>query len=103
MTFDTLLYEIDDGIATVTLNRPQALNAFNFAMQQDLAALIPTIASDDTVRCVILTGAGRAFCAGGDIRDMADSDPAPLARRKRLRSMLLSVVIPLIRLEKPVI
>jgi 2-(1,2-epoxy-1,2-dihydrophenyl)acetyl-CoA isomerase len=103
MTFDTLLYEIDDGIATVTLNRPQALNAFNFAMQRDLATLIPAIASDDTVRCVILTGAGRAFCAGGDIRDMADSDPAPLAGRNRLRSMLLSVFIPLIRLEKPVI
>lgn len=103
MTFDTLLYEIDNGIATITLNRPQALNAFNFAMQRDLAALIPAIAGDNTVRCVILTGAGRAFCAGGDIRDMADSDPAPLAGRNRLRSMLLSVFIPLVRLEKPVI
>jgi 2-(1,2-epoxy-1,2-dihydrophenyl)acetyl-CoA isomerase len=103
MQFETLLHEIDDGIATVTLNRPHALNAFDRSMQRDLAALIPIMADDDTVRCIILTGAGRAFCAGGDIRDMADADPAPLAGRNRLRSMLLSVFIPLIRLEKPVI
>jgi 2-(1,2-epoxy-1,2-dihydrophenyl)acetyl-CoA isomerase len=103
MTFDTLLYEIDDGIATVTLNRPHVLNAFNAAMQRDLAARIPLIAADDAVRCVILTGAGRAFCAGGDINDMAGSETAPLADRNRLRSMLLSVFIPLIRMETPVI
>jgi 2-(1,2-epoxy-1,2-dihydrophenyl)acetyl-CoA isomerase len=103
MQFDTLLYEIDDGIATVTLNRAHALNAFNDVMQRELGMLILMIAADDTVRCVILTGAGRAFCAGGDVRGMDAADPAPLAGRNRLRNMLQTVFMPLMRLETPVI
>lgn len=103
MQFDTLLYEIDDGVATLTLNRPVALNAFDDVMQRELAMLIPAIAADDAVRCVILTGAGRAFCAGGDIRGMDTADPAPIAGRNRLRKMLQTVFMPLIRLETPVI
>lgn len=103
MQFDTLLYEIDDGVATLTLNRPGALNAFDDVMQRELAMLIPAIALDNAVRCVILTGAGRAFCAGGDIRGMDTADPAPAAGRNRLRNMLQTVFMPLIRLETPVI
>jgi 2-(1,2-epoxy-1,2-dihydrophenyl)acetyl-CoA isomerase len=103
MHFDTLLYAVDDGVATLTLNRPQALNAFSNAMQSDLAVAIPMIAADDAVRCVILTGAGRAFCAGGDMADMEGADTAPLAGRNRLRTMLHTVLAPLVRLETPVI
>jgi 2-(1,2-epoxy-1,2-dihydrophenyl)acetyl-CoA isomerase len=103
MEFETLLYAVEVGVATLTLNRPQALNAFSTAMQRELAMLIPTIASDEAVRCVILTGAGRAFCAGGDMSDMDSADPSPLAGRNRLRTMLRSVLAPLIRMETPVI
>jgi 2-(1,2-epoxy-1,2-dihydrophenyl)acetyl-CoA isomerase len=103
MHFETLLYDVDDAVATVTLNRPQALNAFSAEMQRELAQLIPLIANDDDVRCVILTGAGRAFCAGGDIKDMAGADVSAFASRGRLRGMLHTVYMPLIRLEKPVI
>ena len=103
MQFDTLLYAVEDGVATLTLNRPQALNAFSNAMQRDLAMAIPMIAADQAVRCVILTGAGRAFCAGGDMADMEGADPAPLAARNRLRAMLHTVLAPLVRLETPVI
>jgi 2-(1,2-epoxy-1,2-dihydrophenyl)acetyl-CoA isomerase len=103
LEFETLLYAVDDGVATLTLNRPQALNAFSSAMQRELAAAIPMIAADDNVLCVILTGAGRAFCAGGDMNDMADADPSPLCGRNRLRSMLHNVFAPLIRMETPVI
>jgi 2-(1,2-epoxy-1,2-dihydrophenyl)acetyl-CoA isomerase len=103
MQFDTLLYESDDGVATLTLNRPAALNAFDDVMQRELAMLIPAIAADNAVRCLILTGAGRAFCAGGDIRGMDTADPAPIAGRNRLRNMLQTVFMPLIRLETPVI
>jgi 2-(1,2-epoxy-1,2-dihydrophenyl)acetyl-CoA isomerase len=103
MQFETLLYAVDDGVATLTLNRPQALNAFSTAMQRELAMLIPMIASDGAVRCVILTGAVRAFCAGGDINDMDGADPSPLAGRNRLRTMLHGVFAPLIRMETPVI
>ncbi len=66
-TFETLLYSVEDGIATVTLNRPEKLNAFNTQMMQDLIAAFDVTDADDAVRCVIVTGAGRAFCAGADL------------------------------------
>jgi enoyl-CoA hydratase/carnithine racemase len=67
MSFDTLLYDIADGVATITLNRPDRLNAVNTAMIQDLVAAFERADADDGVRAVIVTGAGRAFCAGADL------------------------------------
>lgn len=102
--FETLLYALADGVATVTLNRPTALNAFSTPMQHELAALIPQLADDTAVRAVVLTGAGRAFCAGGDIGEMESApDPAPLASRHKLHRMLTTVLMPLVKLEKPVV
>src|SRR6185369_13943685 len=66
-TFETLLYTVEDGIATVTLNRPEKLNAFNTQMMKDMIAAFDATDADDAVRCVIVTGAGRAFCAGADL------------------------------------
>jgi enoyl-CoA hydratase/carnithine racemase len=66
-TFETLLYAVDDGVATVTLNRPEKLNAFNTQMMRDLIAVFDVTDGDDAVRAVIVTGAGRAFCAGADL------------------------------------
>lgn len=66
-SFETLLYSEDDGVATVTLNRPDTYNAFNEQMQRDLRRLWTELKTDDDVRCVILTGAGdKAFCTGID-------------------------------------
>ena len=65
--FETLLYSVDDGIATVTLNRPDKLNAFNTQMRDELIAVFDETDADDAVRAVIVTGAGRAFCAGADL------------------------------------
>ena len=65
--FTTLHYSLDDGIATITLNRPDKLNAFNGEMQQELIAAFDHTDADDAVRAVIVTGAGRAFCAGADL------------------------------------
>jgi 2-(1,2-epoxy-1,2-dihydrophenyl)acetyl-CoA isomerase len=101
--YDTLLVEVTEGVAKVTLNRPEALNAFSVPMQQDLAALIGEVADDDAIRAVVLTGAGRAFCAGGDMKEMDSADPSPLAGRNKIRRMLTTVLMPLVRLEKPVI
>ncbi len=68
MSFETLLYEVDDhGIATITLNRPDRLNAFNDLMRRELLDLFDQIDADDAVRVVIMTGAGRGFCAGADL------------------------------------
>ena len=65
--FETLLYAVDDGIATITLNRPEKLNAFTARMMKDLIAAFDRTDADDDVRCVVVTGAGRAFCAGADL------------------------------------
>ncbi len=63
--FETLLYEERDGVAWVTLNRPDRLNAFNSLMQRELHALWRGLRRHDDVRCVVLTGAGeKAFCTG---------------------------------------
>jgi enoyl-CoA hydratase/carnithine racemase len=66
-TFETVLYQVEDGIALVTLNRPEKLNAFNTQMMKDLIAVFDETDRDDNVRVVIVTGAGRAFCAGADL------------------------------------
>jgi len=66
-TFETLLYGVEDGIATITLNRPDKLNAFNARMMSDLIKVFDETDADDAVRVVIVTGAGRAFCAGADL------------------------------------
>jgi enoyl-CoA hydratase/carnithine racemase len=67
MSYETLLTRLDEGILTVTLNRPERLNAFNGAMRRDLLRLFDEIDADDDVRVVIVTGAGRGFCAGADL------------------------------------
>jgi enoyl-CoA hydratase/carnithine racemase len=77
--FETLLLEIADGVATVTLNRPEVLNAFDERMQDELAALWQGFRHDDDVRAVVLTGSGeQAFCVGIDRSDIpvdAEFDP----------------------------
>lgn len=68
MTFETLHWDVDDdGIATLTLDRPDALNAFDLTMAAELERVFRTEALDDAVRAVVVTGAGRAFCAGMDL------------------------------------
>jgi len=65
--FETIRLEVEDGIATLTLNRPYKLNAFNTLMMQEMIAAFDQTDADDSVRVVIVTGAGRAFCAGADL------------------------------------
>lgn len=69
MTYETLLYDVTDRVATVTLHRPERLNAFNETMRTELLGLLDEIDADDSVRAVIVTGAGRGFCAGADLGD----------------------------------
>ena len=67
MTYETILYETSENILTVTLNRPEKLNAFTLAMQNELIDAFDRADADDEVRAIIVTGAGRAFCAGADL------------------------------------
>jgi enoyl-CoA hydratase/carnithine racemase len=67
MDFETLAYAVDDGILTLTLNRPERLNAFTATMMRELIEAFDAADADDAVRAIIVTGAGRAFCAGADL------------------------------------
>ena len=69
MSFETVTYELNGSVATVMMNRPDALNALSLQLTRDLAAGFRR-AIADSARCVILTGNGRAFCSGGDLREM---------------------------------
>jgi 2-(1,2-epoxy-1,2-dihydrophenyl)acetyl-CoA isomerase len=67
-----LIESISEGVATLTLNRPERLNALSTPITSGLLEALPRLARDDSVGVVVLTGAGRAFCAGGDVKSMAE-------------------------------
>ena len=83
----TVLLEVDAGtrVATITLNRPDALNSLTVPMKQALLAALRKVDRDAAVRAVVLTGAGRAFCAGQDLRERLEPDAAPLGVEVRER------------------
>lgn len=94
-TSDTVLLDISERVATVTLNRPEKLNALNSELMDALPPIIERLADDREVRCVVVTGAGRGFCAGGDIAGMASGDTVPgenpvaqLRRREEVSRLL---------------
>ncbi len=105
MANDTVLVAVDSGVATLTLNRPKRLNALDDALGGELLQCVRDVGARAEVRSVVLTGAGRAFCAGGDVREMHDrlavSRPAeffegPLA-------VFHDLILTLRRLPKPVV
>ena len=73
MTYDTLIVEKTDGYALVRLNRPEALNAFNDKLMDDLTACVQALDADDEVRCLVITGSEKAFAAGADIKEIASN------------------------------
>lgn len=75
MDFENIIYTVEDGIATIKLNRPKALNALNSAINQDIMAAINLVKADPTVRVLIMTGSERAFAAGADVKEMAEASP----------------------------
>ncbi|MEW6690239.1 MAG: enoyl-CoA hydratase-related protein, partial [Pseudomonadota bacterium] len=73
--YEDLLYEVQDGVAIATLNRPAALNAFTAAMGQSLRRAMADAIADKAVRAIVLTGAGRGFCAGADLNLLKNVAP----------------------------
>lgn len=76
MAYECLLYEVKDRIATLTLNRPERLNALGGTLREDLYDAILKVSQDDDIRAVVITGAGRGFCSGGDVKNMSERDKA---------------------------
>lgn len=94
-----LLDDAADGVATLTLNRPDALNALNAELRHALLAALKSVARDDAVRAVVITGAGRGFCAGADLRGGSDER----AFRRVLAAEYNPLIAAIRRLPKPVI
>lgn len=96
---ETIRLEVADGVATLVLNRPDSLNALNSTMRRELLAAVKSLARDESVRAVVITGAGRGFCSGADLRGGSDE--------RRFRRVLTSEYNPLVRaireLPKPVL
>jgi 2-(1,2-epoxy-1,2-dihydrophenyl)acetyl-CoA isomerase len=104
MNYQTIVLELVDGIARLTLNRPDRLNSFTVEMHGEVADALERVAADDAVRVLVLTGAGRGFCAGQDLSDRA---VAPGGEAVDLGKSVERFYAPLIRrivgLDKPVI
>lgn len=79
MTFECLTYHLEGGIATITLNRPEVFNAFNDTQSYELQDALKQAKRDDSVRVVVLTGAGKAFCSGQDLKAIAQSENRSLS------------------------
>ena len=75
MAYQHILYEVSDKIATITLNRPDRMNAWTAIMERDVREAMTAASADDDVRVIVLTGAGRAFCAGADMDALKGSIP----------------------------
>ena len=102
---ETVLYEVEGGVATVTLNRPDALNALNETLAIELADVLTTASSDRDVRCIVITGAGRGFCSGADLKPIEayyrEGKPAPIG--DILRERYNRMIEPILDAEKPVV
>jgi len=101
---DHLLYAVDGAIATITLNRPERMNAFTWDMVDAWAQALLEAQQDDAVQVVIVTGAGKAFCSGGDINNMGErQERTPLMRKSELAGHVHRIPLALEAMDKPVI
>ncbi len=98
MSYETIIYEKQNGVATITLNRPQALNAFTPQMNAELQDALKDADQDKNIRCFLLTGSGRAFCAGQDLKGRTREQRGSLGAS--LREKYNPIILHLRRTEK---
>ena len=84
MLYQHILYEVSDKVATITLNRPDRMNAWTVIMEHDVREAMTAARDDDNVRVIVLTGAGRAFCAGADMEALKTIDPDAMRRAENI-------------------
>lgn len=99
--FETILLSRTDGVATITLNRPDAANGINPTLARELAAAALACDQDESVRCVILTAIGKMFCAGGDLKSVGDQPATAAAKIKAMADDLHRATSTFARMEKP--
>jgi 2-(1,2-epoxy-1,2-dihydrophenyl)acetyl-CoA isomerase len=102
MSYETIVYELDQSVATITFNRPESLNAFNDQMIAETTAALKAAGRDDAVRCVVLTGNGRAFSSGQDLKDVQFRE-GQISIVDHLREGFDKLVKGIVTLEKPVV
>ena len=105
MAYTTIIFDKADGVATVTLNRPDKSNAFDDTMVAEFSDALKTIERDAEIRCVVITGAGKNFCAGQDLSAMLSryESPEPVSFREHLQTGYNKLVIRMRALDKPII
>ena len=102
MSYQTILYEVADGVAKITLNRPATLNAFNEAMIVETTDAFERAGGDPSVRSIVITGSGRAFSSGQDLKDVQGRGET-FSIGQHLRDGYNKLILMMVRVEKPVI
>ncbi|MEJ2716940.1 MAG: enoyl-CoA hydratase/isomerase family protein [Deltaproteobacteria bacterium] len=103
MEYEHLKFSVQDGIALITLDRPEAMNAFTAQMLESWLAAITKCEQSEEIRAVILTGAGKAFCAGGNIKDFLSQDLRAWDLKNFLQEKVHRVALAMDGLHKPII
>lgn len=106
MSYETLIWNVEAGVGQITLNRPETLNAWNAQFGLDLRDVVTKDAQDDAVRALLITGAGRGFSSGADLKDGGPGDAADDGLpdvRKRLTELYHPILLGLRELPKPVV
>ncbi len=101
--YETILFEKSEGVATIALNRPKKLNAFDGQMHEEIRAALDEAAGDDEVRCVLLRGEGRGFSAGADLAEIVESEDGSPDLGQYLRDTYSRMIVKMATMEKPVI
>jgi 2-(1,2-epoxy-1,2-dihydrophenyl)acetyl-CoA isomerase len=102
VSFESIIYDVEESIATLKLNRPQALNAFNTAMISETTQAFKHANRDKGVRCVVITGEGRAFSSGQDLKDIEGRDD-DFSIGDHIRQGYNRLILQMVNLEKPII
>lgn len=103
MDYDFIRYEVELGVATITLSRPDVLNSFNRKMAKDLQNALKAAGESDSVRAVLLTGAGRGFCAGQDLAEATAGEPGSIDLGDLVKTNYTPSVVAIRELMKPVV
>ena len=106
MSYETVIWDVEDGVGRITLNRPETLNAWNTQFGLDLREVVTKEAQDDSIRAVLITGAGRGFSSGADLKNEGPGEAADDGLpdvRKRLTELYHPILLGLRELPKPVI